>query len=184
MNIIGIKYRHAVTEQIVVIGKPMESNNAWHYADRSSDGTNFKWTTKFGQTVIDGLISGTLEIQNLSILKGRDAVLASRVNRSGFEHKGRTYRLTGYYFVYEVADGKPLWIRCKKEDCTHVSGTSTAGVIADIDEVSWFDGVSASTLPTDWKLAPMDIMNYNFYSKLPQGLTEDQLLDKVIEVIK
>lgn len=110
------------------------------------------------------------------------------LGRSNFEYKGNTYRLNGYKYVYYFKDGGRIFANVNKEDANAVNGSGVAGVIADLDKVTFIDRVtpwSEERLIEIERSFKNRIENdkelYKTLKNLPHGLTEKEYEDIVID---
>lgn len=110
------------------------------------------------------------------------------IGKSIFEYKGSTYRLTGYKYIYRFKGGDSKFASVNKQDANAVSGYGVCGVIADLDKVIFTNETTPWSyerlreVENSFKLrVETEKYLYEFLKSLPQGLTEDEYEDIVID---
>ena len=62
-----------------------------------------------------------------------------RLDKSTFEHRGNTYRLSEWYYIYKLKDGGMKYAVVDKENANAAGGTGVAGTIVPLSEIKWLD---------------------------------------------
>lgn len=113
---------------------------------------------------------------------------------SSFERKDDVnvkhgFRVTGFYWVYEIEDGQDFYCKVPKRLATHVSGTGVCGIMLPFDKIK----LTGFNIKKRWffrkgnkryikSLVKQDKSKYKMIKKFPKGLTSEEFEKMRIDV--
>lgn len=120
-------------------------------------------------------------------LKTRWIKLITIVGFTDFTTKDGSWRVSGYYFQYKTIDGDRRLIPCPKLLANTIGGSGVCGwyiYFHEVDSIQfrfkkcrwWFFKRSLNR----WKRYRSEWKRLWFFLRLPKGLTEDDILDRVV----
>lgn len=109
----------------------------------------------------------------------------TQINKTTFKWNDSVFRLTGYYFVYNTRDEKRIFACVNKKEANAVSGYGVCGVILPIEEVQFLSRQSSfkNRQSNRKNMISRDRWKYHFLKKLPMGLSERQVNNRIVKEI-
>lgn len=103
------------------------------------------------------------------------------INKTTFEHKGSTYRLTGFYFVYLTSNNKRYYAKVELKNANAISGVGVGGCIVPMNEVKFLSRISKHPAEKNGHRYRLETEKYEFLKSLPNGLTDKEVDDRQME---